>query len=361
MSRIWNPLAFDIFGNPNPIVAPPQLRVQGGTLTEVQALSAQNVFAKFCDSARLSSVPNPTEYGQLPDGSQYKIVDVAGNRTMLVWAIEGDGGSEEGGGMICLPPSRPNVDFTVPYKAVSALFRRASAEAVVLDVFSLYVEVSGDGRVVTYYTGPPKDGEEQYASWRDTVVWEVLLDNSVVHTITSVRTRTTSLVHYSLTPGIMTFNYIAVNVDVNEANWIDLGIPSWGDRDPYITSAGSYTHYYSLVAGPGIGVAPDKKEVTTQVYGADGSLEWRSYVLPREPLPELASAIATAVAQTAANKAAAEATAKALNQRKDALVLEYEALLLMECSAAYNARRSAYEAALAELKKSPYAYTPGYA
>lgn len=85
MSRIWNPLAFDIFGNPNPIVAPPQLRVQGGTLTEVQALSAQNVFAKFCNSARLSSVPNPTEYGQLPDGSQYKIVDVAGNRTMLVW------------------------------------------------------------------------------------------------------------------------------------------------------------------------------------------------------------------------------------------------------------------------------------
>lgn len=88
MSRIWNPLAFDIFGNPNPIVAPPQLRVQGGTLTEVQALSAQNVFAKFCNSARLSSVPNPTEYGQLPDGSRYKIVDVAGNRTMLVW-VEG--------------------------------------------------------------------------------------------------------------------------------------------------------------------------------------------------------------------------------------------------------------------------------
>lgn len=85
MSRIWNPLAFDIFGNPNPIVAPPQLRVLGGALTEVQALSAQNVFAKFCGSARLSSVPNPTEYGQLPDGSQYKIVDVAGNRTMLVW------------------------------------------------------------------------------------------------------------------------------------------------------------------------------------------------------------------------------------------------------------------------------------
>lgn len=359
MSRIWNPLAFDIFGNPNPIVAPPQLRVLGGTLTEVQALSAQNVFAKFCNSARLSSVPNPTEYGQLPDGSQYKIVDVAGNRTMLVWASEGDGGSEEGGGMICLPPSRPNVDFTVPYKSVSALFRRASSETVVLDVFSLYAEVSSDGSVVTYYTGPPKDGEEQYASWRDTVVWEVLLDNSVVHTITSVRTRTTALVHYSYTIGITVVNSIVVNVDVNEANWIDLGIPSWGDSDPYITSAGSYTHYYSITDGASIGTAPDKKEVTTQVYGADGSLEWRSYVLPREPLPELASAIATANAQTAANKAAAEATAQALNQRKDALVLEYEALLLMECSAAYNARRSAYEAALAELKKSPYAHTSG--
>lgn len=358
MSRIWNPLAFDIFGNPNPIVAPPQLRVQGGTLTEVQALSAQNVFAKFCNSARLSSVPNPTEYGQLPDGSQYKIVDVAGNRTMLVWASEGDGGSDEGGGMICLPPSRPNVDFTVPYKSVSALFRWASSETAVLDVFSLYAEVSGDGSVVTYYTGPPKDGEEQYASLRDTVVWEVLLDNSVVHTITSVRTRTTALVHYSYTAGIITFNHIAVNVDVNEENWIDLGIPSWSDKDPYITSAGSYTHYYSP-HGVGIGTAPDKKEVTTRVYGADGSLEWRSYVLPREPLPELASAIATANAQTAANKAAAEATAQALNQRKDALVLEYEALLLMECSAAYNARRSAYEAALAELKKSPYAHTSG--
>lgn len=359
MSRIWNPLAFDIFGNPNPIVAPPQLRVQGGTLTEVQALSAQNVFAKFCNSARLSSVPNPTEYGQLPDGSQYKIVDVAGNRTMLVWASEGDGGSEEGGGMICLPPSRPNVDFTVPFKGVSASFRKASAEAVILDVFSLYADVSSDGRVVTYYTGPPKDGEEQYASWRDTVVWEILIGDSVAHTIKSVRTTTTALVHYSYTHGIITFNYIDVNVDVNEANWIDLGIPSWGDWDPYITSAGSYTYYYSPTDGPSIGTAPDKKEVTTWVYGADGSLEWRSYVLPREPLPELASAIATAAAQTAANKAAAAATAQALNQRKDALVLEYEALLLMECSAAYNARRSAYEAALAELKKSPYAYTTG--
>lgn len=359
MSRIWNPLAFDIFGNPNPIVAPPQLRVQGGTLTEVQALSAQNVFAKFCNSARLSSVPNPTEYGQLPDGSQYKIVDVAGNRTMLVWASEGDGGSEEGGGMICLPPSRPNVDFTVPFKGVSASFRKASAEAVILDVFSLYADVSSDGRVVTYYTGPPKDGEMQYASWRDTVVWEILIGDSVAHTIKSVRTTTTALVHYSYTHGIITFNYIDVNVDVNEANWIDLGIPSWGDWDPYITSAGSYTYYYSPTDGPSIGTAPDKKEVTTWVYGADGSLEWRSYVLPREPLPELASAIATAAAQTAANKAAAAATAQALNQRKDALVLEYEALLLMECSAAYNARRSAYEAALAELKKSPYAYTTG--
>lgn len=358
MSRIWNPLAFDIFGNPNPIVAPPQLRVLGGTLTEVQALSAQNVFAKFCNSARLSSVPNPTEYGQLPDGSQYKIVDVAGNRTMLVWASEG-GGSEEGGGMICLPPSRPNVDFTVPYKSVSALFRWASSETVVLDVFSLYAEVSGDWSVVTYYTGPPKDGEEQFASSRDTVVWEILIDDSVAHTITSVKTRTTALVHYSYTIGITVVNSIVVNVDVNEANWIDLGIPSWGDRDPYITSAGSYTYYYSLTNGPGIGTAPDKKEVTTQVYGADSSLEWRSYVLPREPLPELASAIATAAAQTAANKAAAEATAQELNQRKDALVLEYEELLLMECSAAYNARRSAYEAALAELKKSPYAHTTG--
>ena len=136
-------------------------------------------------------------------------------------------------------------------------------------------------------------------------------------------------------------------------------IPSWGDRDPYITSAGSYTYFYSPTDGSSTGRAPDKKEVTTRVYGADGSLEWRSYVLPREPLPELASAIATAAAQTAANKAAAEATAQALNQRKDALVLEYEALLLMECSAAYNARRSAYEAALAELKKSPYAHTTG--
>ena len=119
MSRIWNPLAFDIFGNPNPIVAPPQLRVQGGTLTEVQALSAQNVFAKFCNSARLSSVPNPTKYGQLPDGSQYKIVDVAGNRTMLVWASEGDGGSEEGGGMICLPPLR-NTRFCSEISRMSA-------------------------------------------------------------------------------------------------------------------------------------------------------------------------------------------------------------------------------------------------
>lgn len=62
MSGIWNPFAFGVTGQP---VAPQTnaLRVYGAEPSKEQLAVAQQTFAKFCMTARLSAVPNPTERG----------------------------------------------------------------------------------------------------------------------------------------------------------------------------------------------------------------------------------------------------------------------------------------------------------
>ena len=69
MTRIWNPYVFTPLGNPIVGEAPPTLRVLGGMQATAQQLSyAQQRFTQFVMQARLSTVPNPTEAGRLPDG-----------------------------------------------------------------------------------------------------------------------------------------------------------------------------------------------------------------------------------------------------------------------------------------------------
>lgn len=51
---------------------------------------AQQTFAKFCMTARLSAVPNPMEQGFLPDGSKYRISTVGNVRIMQVWPVGED-------------------------------------------------------------------------------------------------------------------------------------------------------------------------------------------------------------------------------------------------------------------------------
>ena len=92
---IYDPFAFDLLGLPKPAKAPAALRVLGdGSLTDAQLLLAQQAFYRFCETARLSTVPNPVEVGRLSDGTPYKIIDVTGNRVMLVWP-QGDEADQE--------------------------------------------------------------------------------------------------------------------------------------------------------------------------------------------------------------------------------------------------------------------------
>lgn len=87
---LWNPYAFTPTGQPVAPVAPPALRVIDGEATAQQLTMAQQAFVQFSERARLSVVPNPVEMGRLPDGTPYKIIDVAGVRTMMIWPSNGE-------------------------------------------------------------------------------------------------------------------------------------------------------------------------------------------------------------------------------------------------------------------------------
>lgn len=101
---IYDPLAFDVFGNPKPIAPLPQLRIVGENLNDAQMTEAQRVFARFCETARLSRNPMPTERGRLGDGSEYRIMTVGTSRIMQVWLGTAGGGGEGGGNSCPLPP-----------------------------------------------------------------------------------------------------------------------------------------------------------------------------------------------------------------------------------------------------------------
>ena len=90
MSNIWNPHAFGVTGQP---VGPQvnTLRVYGAEPSKEQLAMAQQTFAKFCMTERLSFAPNQTQQGFLPDGSKYRIVVVGNTRIMEVRPV----GSEE--------------------------------------------------------------------------------------------------------------------------------------------------------------------------------------------------------------------------------------------------------------------------
>ena len=83
MSNIWNPHAFGVTGQP---VGPQvnTLRVYGAEPSKEQLAMAQQAFAKFCMTERLSFAPNQTQQGFLPDGSKYRIVVVGNTRIMEV-------------------------------------------------------------------------------------------------------------------------------------------------------------------------------------------------------------------------------------------------------------------------------------
>lgn len=87
MSGLWNPLAFGVAGQP---VGPQvnALRVHGEHFSAEQSATAQQAFARFCMTERLSFAPNQTQIGVLPCGSTYRIVVVGNTRFMEVVPVE---------------------------------------------------------------------------------------------------------------------------------------------------------------------------------------------------------------------------------------------------------------------------------
>ena len=87
MSGLWNPLAFGVAGQP---VGPQVnvLRVHGEHFSAEQSATAQQAFARFCMTERLSFAPNQTQIGVLPCGSTYRIVVVGNTRFMEVVPVE---------------------------------------------------------------------------------------------------------------------------------------------------------------------------------------------------------------------------------------------------------------------------------
>lgn len=109
---LWNPHVCTPTGLMLPQTAPPALRIIEGEATTDQLAAAQQAFYKFCMHSRLSAVPNPTEIGRLPDGSRYRITDIAGVRTMELWfedaqSTAGIGVTLESEMWILRPPGKP--------------------------------------------------------------------------------------------------------------------------------------------------------------------------------------------------------------------------------------------------------------
>ena len=98
MSNIWNPHAFGVTGQP---VGPQvnTLRVYGAEPSKEQLAMAQQTFAKFCMTERLSFAPNQTQQGFLPDGSKYRIVVVGNTRIMEVRVESVEGSTPKRGGI----------------------------------------------------------------------------------------------------------------------------------------------------------------------------------------------------------------------------------------------------------------------
>jgi hypothetical protein len=123
---------------------------------------AQQTFAKFCMTARLSAVPNPMEQGFLPDGSKYRIVTVGNVRIMEV-RVEGVEKQVVTNGCVYLHTTRGNL-FDVGAPVHRFIFRTVGAGVVyeheTLAPFS--EDHPGMKSVAAYYQGP-----EQHLAFYD--------------------------------------------------------------------------------------------------------------------------------------------------------------------------------------------------
>ena len=155
MTRIWNPYVFTPLGNPIVGEAPPTLRVMGGMQATAQQLSyAQQRFTQFVMQARLSTVPNPTEAGRLPDGTAYRIVVVGPLTTMEIWP--GGGAAQKVLSGIMFWPSRTLLVNDGKMDAPSAKWR------VVPISTDLFEGVPDSGRRLTVSKRTSKAGTGQY-------------------------------------------------------------------------------------------------------------------------------------------------------------------------------------------------------
>lgn len=88
MSRLTNPFAFTILGEPLVGDPLPQLRAEGSPMSHEQIGMARTVYDRFAHDFRVTLLPFQAQTGTLPDGSPYRIVAMPGQKIMQVWPQE---------------------------------------------------------------------------------------------------------------------------------------------------------------------------------------------------------------------------------------------------------------------------------
>lgn len=376
MSLLYNPLAFGVLGNPNPIAPVPQLRVVG-VLNKGQQNEAQIIFARFCEAARLSHNPSPNARGRLGDGSEYRIVTVGNSRIMTVWPQDqgGDMDDEDGDLYRCAPPSHYGYEPSppsMPGKVGAGLFVSNTAEITNSgrSVQNSRGELIGDRHAHTTYWVSSDDtpySSFSFSTQTSTRKVTVYAGGELYATFDQVVDVSMSPVSisYSYTAGVNTYSGSGTYPDVrttytNYVIWRSVPGPN-GDPvvRPFVVNGSFVSSFYE----PGHRVTPPEDSYVVRVHPTDnnGSIDHvgRLVTLSMSEAPGYSGAEAAADAM---NAAAAAKYAREYAQyqvwladyeeRREIyfqLLDEYMTFPPNECSPSYIARRAAYERRLRSL------------
>ncbi len=367
--RLWNPFAFNIDGTPSLPEAPPSLRVYGGQLQDAQLRLAQNRFHVFCQSARVSSVTNPTEKGVLSDGTPYKITRIGAQTIMQIWLGE-SGTSREDGGYNCEPPSQITVAFDPPvgyaiggglnlgtspelgYRAYTASGRDETAVSPTQTNFNYWVipdpnagaligeNAGGELRTTVYSSGGSA------AVGRQTVASVNGTRTITPYEATISWTRTEAGHTYSYSGVMLNYRHVYQNYVVGEWNEDGLLSKLYSLNGTALsdTSAGHGSDGVSYVRGP----SPDAQDNPPATYSITKTLI--------ADLAEIQPQIDSVNAMLQGQYQSELSSYNALLQRQAALSDERTALTAMECSNEYRSRRRSFETDLKILIRDVMVY-----
>lgn len=119
MSLLAHQYAFSLIGTPIFGRPTPELRSEGGPLSDPQIAMARDAYQRFTDTLRLASLSSHAQAGRLPDGSQYRITAVGGQHIVQVWPVGVASQAQvpmRGIGIEVAPPGQARRFFLVTYR-----------------------------------------------------------------------------------------------------------------------------------------------------------------------------------------------------------------------------------------------------